>query len=265
MDYQNDGARLFYTEAGSGPDLVLLHPTPVNHRFWLPVAQALTPRYRVLLPDLRGHGLSEAGDRGITIPQLAEDVLRLLDHADVERAIFVGCSIGSYTLYELWRRAPGRIKGLAFCCGKPQPDTSQNHQRREEWIAEVRLEGTDPFFRRMLDALVGKPTAERNPGILTELRDMMEPMRPEAVIATQRGLMERSDSMPTAKTITAPCLVLAGALDTSSTPAEMKQLADAIPGGAAFHLLQEIGHYAPYEQPETVGALLRRFCDSVAR
>ncbi len=225
----------------------------------------MRPGYHLLLPDLRGHGQSDAGIAGISIERLAEDVLQLLDHAGVKSAIFIGCSIGSYTLFELWRRAPERIAGLAFCCGKPQPDTAENRQRREEWIDEVRREGTTPFFRRMLDALVGKPSVARRPAILDELRTMMERMQAEAVIATQRGLMARPDSMPTARTITAPSMVLAGALDASSTPAEMQQLAEVIPSGARFHLLQEMGHYAPYEQPAAVGALLRAFCESVSR
>jgi pimeloyl-ACP methyl ester carboxylesterase len=100
--------------------------------------------------------------------------------------------------------------------------------------------------------------------MLAELRQMMERMQPEAVMATQWALGERPDSTATAATIRIPAMVLAGALDTSSTPAEMKQLADAIPG-AEFHLLEELGHYAPYERPDVVGALLRRFCDRVLR
>jgi 3-oxoadipate enol-lactonase len=257
-----DGARLFYEQPGDGPDVVLLHPTPVDHGFWLPLAPSLTSRYRVLLPDLRGHGQSQAGEGAITVGRLAADTLRMMDEAGIGRAVLIGCSIGSYTLYELWRRAPERIAGLAFCCGKPQADTAEVRARRQEWIAEIEERGPQPFFDRMLDSLVGKPSLRRAPQIARELRGMMERMRPEAVIATQRGLMERPDSLATAKTITVPAAVLAGSLDGSSTPEEMKQLADAIPG-AAFYLLNEMGHYAPYEQPEAVGALLRRFCDLV--
>jgi 3-oxoadipate enol-lactonase len=262
MHVDFDGARLFCEERGEGPAVVMLHPTPVNRCFWLPAADAIIPRYRVLLPDLRGHGESEAGTGDITVQRLATDTLRLMDEAGMARAIFIGCSIGSYTLYELWRRAPERVAGIAFCCGKPQADTAENRARRAEWIAEVEQRGPAPFFDRMLDALVGKPSARRAPHILRELRAMMERMRPDAIIATQRGLMARPDSLATARTITVPAAVVAGALDTGSTPEEMKQLADAIPG-SAFYLLHEMGHYAPYERAEAVGPLLRRFCDSV--
>ena len=81
MKYQSGDAELFYEEQGGGAPLVLLHPTPVNHRFWLPLAGMLSVRYRVLMPDLRGHGQSEAGDGPITIEKLGADIERLLDVA----------------------------------------------------------------------------------------------------------------------------------------------------------------------------------------
>ena len=67
-------AELFYEIAGSGPDVVLLHPFPLNHLFWTAVAEQLGNRYRVILPDLRAHGDSELGDGPATMPKLAEDL-----------------------------------------------------------------------------------------------------------------------------------------------------------------------------------------------
>jgi pimeloyl-ACP methyl ester carboxylesterase len=95
---------------------------------------------------------------------------------------------------------------------------------------------------------------------MKRLHTMMERMAPDSAIAVQRALAARPDSRPTAATITVPTAVLAGALDQGSTPAEMRELANLVPG-SSFYLLQEMGHYAPYEQPRWVGALLRRFLD----
>ncbi len=275
MKYQADGTQLFYDEVGSGPAVMLLHPTPVDHGFWLPVAREwLAPKYRVLLPDLRGHGQSELGrvelacpEQGspavLTVEQLAGDVLRLLDVLGIERAAFGGCSIGSYVLYEIWRQVPERVTALAFCCGKPQGDTAANRLNRERWNAEIEARGTAGFFDVMLATLVGEPSVAEDPAILIRLRAMMERMTPEAVMATQRGLALRPDSLGTAASIRVPTAVLAGALDTSSTPEEMQELASAI-ADAQFHLLSETGHYAPYERPKCVGKILRGFLDGVS-
>lgn len=276
MQFTSDGAILFAEQAGSGPDVVLLHPTPVDHTFWLPVARTLAPAYRMWMPDLRGHGgseltatkagrtPSEIGEGRMTIASMARDIVTMMRETGIERALFAGCSIGSYLLYELWRQAPERIAGLAFCCGKPQADTPEARAQRSRTIEEIEHQGTSAFFERMLQTLVGEPAARSRPAMLTELRAMMERMQPEAVMATQQALGERPDSTGTAATVTVPAMVLAGGLDASSTPAEMQPLADVIPG-AEYHLLADAGHYAPYEQPEIVASLLRRFCDRVLR
>ena len=92
-------------------------------------------------------------------------------------------------------------------------------------------------------------------------------MRPAAAIALQQGLAARPDSVETAKTIRVPTFVLAGGEDQSSTTADMKLLADLIRShgyDAEFTEIPDAGHYAPWEQPQLVGRLLRRFFDSLS-
>src|SRR5580698_3980495 len=101
-------AEIFYWSLGDGAPVVLLHPFPVHHEFWLPVAQALQGRHRLILPDLRGHGASGIGEGPATMEKHAEDVGRVLDDADVGRAVFVGVSIGGYVLFEFLRRYRNR-------------------------------------------------------------------------------------------------------------------------------------------------------------
>ena len=100
LQIHHDGGSIFAVTMGAGPDVVLLHPTPVHHAFWLPVAERLADRYRLTLIDLRGHGQSSAGTGTITMARLAEDVAAVLGAMGILRAAFVGCSIGTYTLYE---------------------------------------------------------------------------------------------------------------------------------------------------------------------
>lgn len=267
MFYHSRGSKLFYTTLGQGPSVVLLHPTPADHRFWLPLAQALEPRYQVIVPDLRGHGQSESGEGPITMAKLAADAVRLLDELGLSTAIFAGCSIGGYTLYELWRTAPDRVRALAFCCSKPQPDDEAGKAKRQENIAKIRERGTADFIESTLQTVIGPSARSRWPQKVAEAREMMQVVRPEAMIAIQQGLASRPDSVATARTIRVPCCVVAGGEDPGSTPADMRLLAEQIRNGgygAEYHEVPDAGHFAPFEQPETIGRILRRFCDSVA-
>ena len=265
--YTSAGARLSYQESGSGLAVVFLHPTPLNRRFWQPAVEQI-PGVHAIAPDLRGHGASELGSElpvglfsqvadapVLTMSQLAADVLALLDHLKLAEAVFVGCSIGGYALLELWRQAPHRMRGLAFVCSKPQADSQPALARRAENISKARSEGAESLFDAMTKALLGKSAQQRRPEIHAEVRAQMN-VTTEAFVAIQAGLAARPDSVPTVAAIQSPVLAIAGGEDTSVSPAEMEMLRQA-PGGCQFHLLEDAGHFAAYEQPDRVAAILQ--------
>lgn len=263
--YESDGARLGFRDTGSGLTVVFLHPTPLDREYWRSMVEGFGG-VRAIVPDLRGHGESELGDLPVggfarvpdvpvlAIKQLAADVLALLDHLEVPRAVFAGCSVGGYVLLELWRMAPERMTALAFVCSKPQADAEANLLKRVESIAQLKANGTQTFFDAAAQGLTGKSARERWPEIVTELRERMT-LTAQAAIAMQAGLAARPDSLQTVRTIGVPVLAIAGGEDTTTSPAEMEAFT-AAPGGCEFHLLPDAGHFAAYEQPEKVAALI---------
>jgi pimeloyl-ACP methyl ester carboxylesterase len=269
LTYRSDGAALSYVDEGHGTPVVFLHPTPLDHHYWSPMIGALHgggAGIRAIMPDFRGHGLSELGtglpvgefDRVpdapvLTMSQLARDVLALLDRLWIEYAVFAGCSIGGYVLLELWRQAPQRVSGLAFVCSKPQPDAEGALQKRAENIARVRAEGVAGFFDTMANTLPGATARARRPEIVAQVRERMT-LSPEGVIAVQAGLATRRDSVPTVKTISVPVLSIAGGEDGSISPADMEAFGLA-PGGCTSHVIADAGHFAAYEQPQAVTGL----------
>jgi len=267
--YQSDGATLAFCSTGAGLPLVFLHPTPLDGKFWRPLIDELA-EVRAIVPDLRGHGRSELGALPVggfaavpdapvlTMDQLATDILALLDHLEIPTALFAGCSIGGYVLLELWRRAPERMRGLAFVCSKPQPDAAANIAKRTASIEKARAAESPSVLQSMTQAqiksLTGTTTLEGRPEIVTELSTQMT-LTPEALVAVQAGLATRLDSVPTVATITVPVLAIAGGEDTAITPAEMEAFRAAT-GGCEFHLLADGGHFAAYEQPRKVAELI---------
>lgn len=265
-NYLSDGARLSFSDTGVGLPLVLLHPTPLDRDFWRPLTRELAG-IRAIVPDLRGHGLSELGSAlptgGFTkvpdapvlsMAQLAADVLALLESLKISRTVFAGCSIGGYVLLELWRRAPQCISGLVFVCSKPQPDTESGLAKRAETIQRARAEGVSALFDGMTQNLLGATARHERPELVAELRARMT-LTPEAEIAVQAGLAARPDSVSTVASIRVPVLAIAGNEDSTVTAAEMEAF-KAAPGGCEYHLLPGAGHFAAYEQPRKVAALM---------
>ena len=266
MHYYSDGSKLFYTSLGGGPAVILLHPTPVDHRFWMPVGEILAPKYRVIIPDLRGHGQSELGKGPITVEKLGADVGRLLDHLELGKALFAGCSIGGYTLFEIWRTMPARVEAFAFCCSRPQADTEVQRARRTETISKIQERGTSDFIEGNIETLIGSAARRRSPEKVAEAREMMQANPVDTIVAVQQGLAVRPDSVATAATMRIPCCIIAGGEDSGSTPADMRLLAERIRNGgygAEYNEIPDAGHFAPFEQPELVARILRRFFDSV--
>jgi len=264
--YVSHGANLSYREIGSGLPVIFLHPTPLDHFYWLPMIAELG-EVRAIVPDLRGHGSSELGaDLPIggfqrmpdvpvlSIGQLATDVLALMDRLALPEAVFVGCSIGGYAMLEIWRRAPLRMRGLAIVCSKPQPDAEANLAKRVETIEKVRRDGTAGVFDGNAQTLIGESARKRRPEIIQELRARMT-LIPNAVVAVQAGLATRPNSVPDVAEIDAPVLAICGGEDPGITEAEMRAF-EAAEGGCEFHLLTDAGHFAAYEQPGKVAALL---------
>ena len=109
--FENAGVRLFATEAGEGPPIVLLHGGLANHLACWQFAGPLTARYRVITPDLRGAGRSHFG-APLTWDAIASDIPALLRSLDIERAVIGGISFGAAAATRVALRHPGVVSAL---------------------------------------------------------------------------------------------------------------------------------------------------------
>ena len=254
-------AELVYESLGEGPPVLLLHPFPANHDFWMPAAQALLTRYRLILPDLRGHGDSGAGAGAATMDKHASDLARVLDHAEVGRVAIAGVSIGGYVFFEFWRRHRGRVAAVVLCDTKAQADTPEARAGRLKAAADVLEQGTEPFIESMVPKLLGKTTVNTRPDLVDGAKRMMLKMSREGISQVQKGMAERPDSVATLKTINVPALIVVGDEDTSSPVADAELMHQNI-ARSELKVIPRGGHYSVWEQPEACGNLLRQFLDS---
>jgi 3-oxoadipate enol-lactonase len=257
---RSSDAEIVYEVRGNGPPVILLHPFPSDHEFWNPVAAALESRYRLILPDLRGHGASEIGEGPALMQKHALDLARVLDAAGIGKAAFVGCSIGGYILFEFWRRFRARVTSLALCDTRPQADTVEARANRLKTAATVLEQGTEPFIEAMIPKLMGRTTVETRPDLVEGARAMMRKMSAEDINLVLRGMAERPDSVADLKTINVPAVIVIGEEDVLSTVADGELMRQNI-AGSQLKVIPKAGHYAPWERAEAVGMALRQFLD----
>ena len=207
-------AQLFYQVIGEGPNVVLLHPFPLNHSFWTGAAEQLRPRYRLILLDLRAHGASELGDGPATMRKFADDLDHLCHEERITKAIFVGVSIGGYALFEFWRRYRERVAALVLGNTRAGAETSETRTARLQAGERVLREGPAAFIGEMAPKLVSSATRNNRPDIVEAARDMMRQMSPQDIAAVQQGMADRPDSVSTLATINVPTLIIGGEEDS---------------------------------------------------
>lgn len=262
MIIRGNDADIFYTVQGDGAPVVLLHPFPANHRFWLPVLELLSSRYRFIVPDLRGLGASTIGGGPATMEKHAEDIRRVCDDAGIGKPVLIGVSIGGYILFEFWRRSRERVGAVVFSNTKAGADSEDVRKGRLEVAEQVLQRGPEFFIDAQIPKLLGESTRRNRPDIAEEAREVMMASTGAGIAANQHGMAERPDSTATLSRINVPALFIGGSEDVLSPPEEIERMHKAA-RGSQMRIIPAAGHYAAFEKPEEYASILREFLGSL--
>lgn len=248
-----NGAQLSMAEYGAGSAVLLLHGFPFSGVMWEPVARLLAKLgKRVLVPDLRGFGAS-TGAPAAALRDHADDLVGLLDALGLHAPVpWIGFSMGGYIALETWRRHPGRIGRLGLVDTRAGPDDDSARAGRLATALRVETEGSAVVADAMLPKLFSPKTAA--PQRASHYAAMQAAL-PLHVAAALRAMAGRADSRPLLATISVPTVVVVGADDVITPPAEAQALAKGIPR-ARLHVIAAAGHMAPVEQPDAVASAL---------
>jgi 3-oxoadipate enol-lactonase len=252
------GGDIAYETRGSGPALLLLHAFPLGLAMWDPQVGALAPSHQVIRFDARGFGGSPRGDGLLTMERIADDAVGLLDQLGVSRAVVCGLSMGGYAAFAIVRRHADRLKALVLADTRAGADTDAQRSARAAQADKARKEGSAPIADVVLPKLVGRTTHERRPDLVARLKDMIAANPPRGIADALAGLAARADSTPTLREIRVPTLVVCGAEDVLTPPAESEALVRGI-AGSGLEVIPEAGHLSSLENPESFNAALRKF------
>ena len=256
---------LNYADDGPGPVVVLLHGFPLDLSMWDAQRETIGSMYRVIAPDLRGHGRSAAPDGIYPIDDMADDVVELLDALRITEPIVLGgLSMGGYVALSLAARYPKRLRGLMLMDTRASADSAEAAQVREDLAREVDATGdVSPVVASMLPKLFGVSTRANRPDVIDEMRQVMAKTPARAVSGTLRGLAARPDRTADLARMSLPTLVLTGAEDALIPLEETRAMASAMPN-AELVVIPDAGHLAPLENPAASNAAILRFLGSLA-
>ena len=256
-----NGIELAWDDVGTGVPIVFLHGFPLDRTFWKPQLSALLGQARCIAPDLRGFGDTTPA-APFSMDQYADDVVALLDHLGIDRAVIAGLSMGGYVAFALWRRHRQRVRALILADTRANADTAEGLEKRRALLEVARREGSGAVATRQVPLLVGATTQERNPDVAEWLHLMMAMQPVEGVAGAIEAMMGRPDSTPDLATITVPTLIVVGEEDTLTPPADAEAMARGI-RGARLEVVAQAGHLAPVERPAAFNHLVAEFVASL--
>jgi pimeloyl-ACP methyl ester carboxylesterase len=233
---------------------------------WEPQIAACSSRHRVIAPDLRGFGesapLSDA-DNVLSMEQFADDLSALLDGLHVTGPItYCGLSMGGYIGWQFVRRHAPRLRALILCDTRAAADASEARAARRKLAETVLANGSEAAATAMLGRLLAERTPEKQPAIIERVQQMIVGTHPRTIAAALEGMARRTDATSLLASISVPTLVVVGAHDALSPPAEMREIAAGIPG-ARFAEIPEAGHLAPLENATAVNEAILSFLDQL--
>jgi pimeloyl-ACP methyl ester carboxylesterase len=237
-----DGSRWFWrcwSAAGDdAPAVVLVHGFAVSGQYMIPLAERLARSFRVLVPDLPGHGNSPdpTPDHVPDVLETAEALARWMNVAGVDRATFVGNSFGCQVIAALAEGWPERVERIVFV--GPTLDAGARSFPRQ-------------FWRLLLDVL-----RERPPLVTMQAIDYGR-TGPVRTLRTARHMFSDriEDRLPQ---IGVPSLVMRGARDPLVPRAWAERCARLLPDGC-FLEIPGVAHAATYSAPGPICYIIERF------
>lgn len=220
------------------PPILLLHGFPLDARMWDAQVAALEQAgHETMAPNLPGREPDN---------DLAGWARRMLDLLP-GRFVPVGCSMGGYLIFELWRQAPERVPAAVFVDTRAGADSPETREARAATIRLLREEGFEAFWEQTQRPKLFGPNAR--PEVVARGRSIASEQPVENLVASLEALAARPDSRDTAVSMNVPALVVVGEEDVLTPPSESEELAALLPLGRLVRI-PGAGHLVPLERPD---------------
>ncbi len=264
------GSTMSYLDIGEGPVIVLGHSYLFDAEMWAPQIKALSGHYRLIVPEMWGHGDSgPMPAETASVADIAEHHLALLDQLGIDRFSLIGHSVGGMWAAELALKSPKRVISMALlnCYLGPEPDEARQRYMAMLAFAQASRCVPEEVKAAIIPLFFAPETIRDCPAFVTQFKAHLESVTPEritdSVVPLGQLIFNRRDAMKELETLRVPAMVLAGEFDLSRPPAEAKRMADAL--RCLFIKIPGAGHVSPLEQPDEVNSHLAAFLSHAGR
>lgn len=250
-----------FIEKGEGFPVLLGHSYLFDRDMWSPQIDVLAKRYRVIAPNLWGHGDASALPSTVgNLQDLARDNLKLMDSLGIDKFAVVGLSVGGMWGAELAAIAPERVSALVLMDTYLGSETAEEKQKYFQMLDAVGAAGAivSPLLEYVVAQFYSQYASQEDIGKLKQsLSALPATTLRESIVPVGKMIFGRPDRMAILDSITCPCHVATGELDLPRPPREGQEMAQRL--GCEFTAIPQAGHISNREKPDVVNAMLLNF------
>ena len=249
-----NNARLWYDVMGEGEPLLLHHGYTASRDNWMPVAERLRDKYRIILMECRGAGESEDTEDGYNLAQYARDVLGMADHLGLNRFSYAGHSMGGGIGYVLATEYPQRLDKLILMAPIPSGGTQGPDRKMLAQRLEARQRGDRDFFRRQMLATRFRPDVQTDEWFEQRVNHLLRVS--DGHVTGGAETMAALDVTSKLAQMNLPTLMLAGAVDglLAANLADFMRMPNA-----SLHVFSRAGHDVAIHEPDGVSEAIDQF------
>jgi 3-oxoadipate enol-lactonase len=259
-----NGVKLHYEDVGSGDKTILLvHGFPLGSKLWEGQIEALQDGCRIIAPDLRGYGSSDAPDdiESYSLELYGDDLAALLDELGIDKVVYVGLSMGGYLAFPFLRKHGDRVEALVLADTRAEADPPEGVEKRSAQQKQIRTEGIGGLVEALPKALLSQTTWDQKPDVVERAKALMQ--HPDiGWLGSLQAMKTRPDSSDQLTAIDVPTLIMVGEEDGITPPDAARTMHEHI-GGSRLVVIPDAGHLSNLESPEAFNGALADFLKSL--
>ena len=258
-----NGGKIFYTDAGEGETVVLLHGYLESSEIWTGFSKRLSEKFRVIAVDLPGHGNSTVYSDLHSMEFMARAVRGLFGSLNINKAILVGHSLGGYVTLAFAELFPDLLKGYCLFHSHPFADSPETLTKREREIKIVMSGKKYLIYSENIQAMFASPNLSTFSEAVSRSNDIASGIGDEGIIAALKGMMSRPSRVGVMEAGKIPLLWILGKLD-SHISYDAVQSRVRLPSNAKLIILENSGHMGFVEEEDRSVQILTEFINEVS-
>jgi len=249
MFFAYKGGRINYSDSGRGHVIVLLHGYLESAEVWNGFAEELASKFRVIIVDLPGSGLSDIYGNTHSMEFMAAVIKELIDHLGITKIFVAGHSLGGYVTLAFLELFCDRLSGYCLFHSSPFPDTPELIEKRKREIEIVKMGKKNLMYPDNVVRMFASSNLEKFAKELQRSKDIASRIPEGGIIAVLNGMMIRPSRLSLMEQGKVPCLWILGTMD-NYIPCELIQTRVNLPSNAKTVILSNSGHMGFIEERE---------------